>query len=167
MKAIERRRRPAWGYIAISFFLALLLDFLPLPAALQAWWPQWVLLAVFYWSLHLSQHWGVFTSWGVGLLEDIVSYTLLGYHAIGAALLAMVAGASNRRLNLFNPVEQIIVVFFLMLLPLAIRLWADKMTGQPVNLDLWKSALSSALIWPVFALTLTQLDPQTRRFRKN
>lgn len=162
--SIERRRRPAWGYIAMTFLTALVLNFLPLSERWLMWWPDWVLLVVFYWALMLPRHWGVYASSFTGLLEDIASYSLLGYHAVGAAFAAMLAGAGNRRLNLFGRIEQLVIVFCVVCLVSISRLWIDRLLGGAVQLDFWRSALSTALLWPVVAWALTRMDPKVRRY---
>ncbi|MEE9447675.1 MAG: rod shape-determining protein MreD [Arenicellales bacterium] len=158
--SITVTRRPHWRYIFLTVVMALLLNALPLPESIQYVWPDWVMLVVFYWALVLPSHLGVMFGWINGFLEDIVSFSLLGQHALGKALTGMVVALAAKKMHLFNFIERMFVIFILQSISIAIVVWVNHLAFQtPVLSIYWMPALSTALIWPIASFVLSQLDP--------
>ena len=159
---MKHLRIPHWGYIFTTVVLAALLSVIPLPKSIQAFWPDWFNLIVFYWVLVLPLHLGVTFGWLLGLVEDIISFSLLGQHALGKALTGMVAGIFSRKFYLFNVVEKILFMFVLQVINIGIVSIVNLLAlDMPVRLSMWQPAISTALVWPIVAFLLHQFDPNT------
>ncbi len=153
-------RRPHWIYICVTIFLAILLSILPLPKNIETIWPDWINLVVFYWVLVLPANLGVMFGWIVGLLEDIVSFSLLGQHALGKALTGTIAALAEKRFPLFNHLERMFVIFIVQTLNVAIVASVNHLSSNaPVHAALWETALTTCLAWPLVAFLLDQFDP--------
>ena len=64
--------------IALSFLVAFLLGGVPLPGSLERFRPDWVVMALIYWSMALPHRVGIGVGWLVGLLVDVGRGALLG-----------------------------------------------------------------------------------------
>ena len=137
-----------------------MLSILPLPEAVRYAWPDWINLVVFYWVIALPTHLGVFYGWGCGLVEDIASFSLLGQHALGKALSGAVGASISERFKFFNQIEQMLTIFILQSLNIAIVSTINLMAfDTPIQGVLWQSAVTSSLIWPFVSMAFDQFDP--------
>ncbi len=158
--AIQYARVPHWGYVILTMLLALLLSVIPLPENVKNYWPDWISLLVFYWVLVLPAHLGVMFGWTNGLLEDIISFSLLGEHAIGKALIGAVVAMTSQNVKRFNFIERMFMIFILQSINIAIISWANLLAfDTPIHSVLWQPALTTALAWPLVAFLLDQFDP--------
>lgn len=156
-------RRPHWRFIIFTLLIGLLLNLAPVPAWLKGAQPDWLTLVVFYWALTLPQSFGVFNAWLAGFLQDLFTYALLGQFSLGKAFTAMVAGAGNKRINRFGLLRQSLLVLIIQAVNIAIVVWIHRFTnGAEVHLQYWVPAISTALLWPIFSLALSHLDPSPR-----
>lgn len=159
-RAIYRTRRamtplPGGWVIVLTFVAALLLGLIPYPQSLKYARPDWVTLVLFYWCLALPNRVGVGYGWLVGLLMDLLHYTLFGQHAIGKALVALVATGSYQRLRLYPIWQQCAVLLLISTADIAIVGWVFQLTdGAPMHPAHWQSALTTALFWPPVYLLL-------------
>jgi len=161
--AMQYSRTPHWGYIIITVILAVLLTVIPLPVNVRNVWPDWISLLVIYWVLVLPSHLGVAFGWMNGLLEDIISFTLLGEHAISKALLGTVVAIGHKKMRLFNTLLMMFVVLILESLSIGITSLVNMLAlDTPVDILLWQPALTTALVWPIFSFLLDQFDPGSR-----
>ncbi len=79
------RRRANW-VIVVSYLVALLLTIWPLPNWAEPFRPAWVVLATIYWCLFLPHRVGLLVTFGVGILVDTLTGSLLGEHALALLL---------------------------------------------------------------------------------
>lgn len=158
--SLARVPLPHWQTIMASFVVAIFLTLMPLPDALRYARPDWLALCVIYWVLNLPRHLGVFFGWSTGILHDLLSFSLLGMHALGKALMATLISASAEQVKRFNIIEQMLMVFCLQSINVAIIAWANHLTfGAEIRWVFWQSAFSSALFWPLISLLLSRIDP--------
>ena len=156
-----------WRGIAATFALALLLNIMPYPEWMKFARPDWVTLALFYWCLAAPQRVGVGCGWVVGLLLDLLQYTLFGQHAVGKALVAMVAVGGYPRLRLYPVWQQSAVVLVLACIDIAIVAAIYRVTtGAEIRLVYWQSALTTALLWPLVFIALRRLRRQLGMVRQ-
>lgn len=161
--AVQHIRIPHWWYILTTIIIAALLSVIPLPASVQIAWPDWFNLVVFYWVLALPLHLGVTFGWFVGLLEDIVSFSVLGQHAFAKAFTGMLAGIVSTKFQLFNVLEKILLILILQSVNIGVVALINLLAlDAPIHLSLWKSALSTAVVWPILSFLLYQFDPNTK-----
>lgn len=159
----HHERKPGWVYVVITVLLSVLLTVIPVPESFKYFWPDWITLVVFYWVLVLPAHLGVMFGWINGLLEDIVSFSLLGQHALGKALTGTVAAMGSTRFRLYNILQKMFLVFLLQSISIAISAWTNHLAfNAPVVLQMWQPALTTALIWPLVSFLMDQFDPRYR-----
>ena len=158
---LRNERMPGWGYIVLTMLIAVLLSVIPLPESLKYYWPDWITLIVFYWVLVLPAHLGVMFGWMNGLIEDIISFSLLGQHALGKALVRTVAAIVHKKFKLFNFLQKMLLVFILQSINIAISAWTNWLAFEaPIFIEMWKPAISTALMWPVVSFLIDQFDPR-------
>jgi len=148
--------------ILVVFLAALGLTVMPLPDWAKDFRPQWVPLALVYWSLALPQRVGVGTAWSLGIFEDVITGTLLGQHALGLSLTAFLTLRLHQRIRIFPLWQQSITVLVLLLVERLLSLWVIGATGQPTpNLWYWAPPLVGMLLWPWVFIVLRDVR---RRF---
>jgi rod shape-determining protein MreD len=153
--------RRTWVILA-SLAAALFLAILPMPGWGEELRPQWVALALIYWSLALPERVGVFWAWGTGLILDVTSGTVLGQHALSLSVVAWLTVELHKRIRVFPPVQQAVSVWILLLLERLLSMWVMGATGQPTpSLHYWLPTFLGMLLWPWVFVALRDLR---RRF---
>lgn len=146
-------------FIWSSLLVALLLDMLPLGRL--PWMPDWLALALVFWTVHQPLRVGVGAAFVFGLLLDVQQAGLMGQHALVYTALSYLAIMIHRRLLWFPLGLQAVQVLPLLLaahlLELGIRLVAGD--GFP-GWSFWLAPFLQALLWPVVSVLL--LLPQHR-----
>jgi rod shape-determining protein MreD len=149
--------------IVTVFLIALGLSVMPLPVWAQDFRPQWVTLALVYWCMALPQRVGVGSAWTLGVLEDVLTGTLLGQHALGLSLIAFLTLKLHLRVRIFPLWQQSLVVLSLLLVERLLALWVIGATGQPTpTLWYWMPTLVGMLLWPWVYIVLRDVR---RRFK--
>ncbi len=145
-----RRRRGRWSLVFLSFAMALFLMIIPLPDWMRYARPDWLSLVLFYWCLALPERVGVFTGWASGLMLDLLRFSLLGQHALGKALVALVANLAHQRLRMYHLWQQCIVIFFVVLVDHSLMLWIQQLSGgQVFDLRYLIAVITTTMLWPV------------------
>lgn len=140
--------------IIISFVVAMLMNVMPLPEAINLFKPDWVALVLVYWVMAMPDRIGVLVGWVVGLLVDVLYGTLFGIHAMSFALVAYLIQMTFHRLRLFPRWKQSIniavVIGIHMLLSLILRSFIQPVSS---NYAYWLPLIGTMLFWPwVFIL---------------
>ena len=139
----------AYWLIVASFFCALVLAVLPMPAWLTWGRPEWVALVLVYWVIALPHRVGLVTALGLGLLLDIVEGAVLGQNAFALVVLALLSLLLYQRLRVFSVIQQSAVVFVLVGINQMICQWVQNLEGAgAITLLFLLPAFSSALVWP-------------------
>ena len=84
MRETRIRRLP----MALSSLVALALAVLPLPNALEAFRPDFLVLVVLYWSIESPRAGGLTLAFMAGLALDVIQGVVLGQHALALTLMA-------------------------------------------------------------------------------
>jgi rod shape-determining protein MreD len=150
---------PRGGWlILVSLLTALFLTVLPMPAAADAFRPQWVALVTLYWCLTVPERFGVFAAFAAGLAVDVVTGSLFGQHALGLSLIAYAAVELHQRIRLFPVWQQALFVWVLLLVERLLNLWVLAATGQPMPfLIYWVPTMLGLLLWPWLFVILNDL----------
>ncbi len=148
--------------LLLSFVLSVLLMLAPIDAWLSDIWPIWILPVMTYWIMALPHRVGIFSAWLCGLALDIFYNSLLGSHALTLLIIAALFSRIARRFSFFSTLQQILVQAFFAALYIFILIVCHAYTAQPVTLELWWPAVTTALIWP---FTATLLRHYRQKFR--
>lgn len=140
----------AYWVILASFFIALVLAMLPLPAWLAWGRPEWVALVLIYWVIALPQRVGIFTALLLGVMLDVVEGAVLGQNAFALVAVALLGLLLYQRLRVFSLWQQAAVVFVLIAINQMICQWVQNLEGAGAQTMLFLlPAASSAALWPV------------------
>lgn len=151
------RQSGAW-VIGTSLVAALLLTAMPLPDWATAWRPAWVAMVLVYWCMALPERVGVGIAWLLGLLIDVLKGTLLGQHAAGLCIVALITVKHHRRIRVFPLAQQALFVGFMLTLYLLPTLWVSGMMGLPPQGAIsWFPILTSILLWPWLFIILRDI----------
>ncbi len=157
-------RNNYWVIVA-SFAVSMLLDILPLPQGLMAFWPEWLALVLLYWVVALPNRVGIFTAWLVGLFADALHGSLLGLHALSFSIMAYFALVLYQRIRLFPRWKQSLVVAMLVGIYMLFALGLKSLTlSFEQGIGYWFPMLSSAILWPWLFILLRDIR---RQFRVN
>jgi rod shape-determining protein MreD len=146
MRDTRIRRMP----MALSALVALALAILPLPAVLDAFRPDFLVLVVLYWCIESPRAGGLSLAFFAGLALDVIQGVVLGQHALALTLMGAWATHLRLRIRVFSMLSQCLVVFMLLTGYQFIVFWVDGATGNPVtNFSRWLAPIIGALLWPV------------------
>ena len=154
---MSRTRRP-WLFPA-SFFVALLLGLLPLPAMLQPLRPYWLALVLAYWLLEDHERVGLGLAFTVGLLADVAFGSLLGEQALRLTVITFILQRFRPQLRFYPMAQQALAIGGLLLNDLIIVSAAHFVLGQPIRgwMQQWWTPLIGAALWPPLFVLLDGL----------
>lgn len=145
--------------MALSALVALALSVLPLPATVDAFRPDFLVLVVFYWSIESPRAGGLTLAFIAGLSLDVIRGVVLGEHALALTLMAAWATNLRLRLRVFSMLSQSLTIFALLAGYQFVLFWIDGATGNAVTaFGRWLAPVVGGLIWPLLAGTLNRLN---------
>ena len=156
---MARDMKPAGsGIIVSTMLIAAWVSLLPWPERLSFFQPEWLTLVLIYWVIALPYRVGVFWGFFAGLFQDVLVGAVLGQHALAFAVVAWLAQAAYKRLRVFPPLQQSLVIFLLVGVSIMVSYLVQDAAGRahhsPLLMQL--GAIASALLWrPVYALLRT------------
>ena len=106
------------GYLVIylSLVVAVILTILPLPDWAQIYRPNWVALALIYWSMALPKRVGLWFAFLTGLILDTSQGTLLGQHTLALVVVIFINMNFYQRICVLALAQQSLYVFVLLLI---------------------------------------------------
>ncbi|MDD2660497.1 MAG: rod shape-determining protein MreD [Methylococcales bacterium] len=149
--------------IIMTLVVAMCLRIVPWPGAIAAFNPDWVLLALIYWSLAVPENVGIFHAWTFGLLTDVLTGRLLGQYALAYSLVIYICLKLHKRLRQFPIIQQGLFIFFCLLLS-QLLLFFIKNLQHPAQLhaSFWLPVFTGTLCWPLI-YTLLRFVRLSRR----
>lgn len=143
-------REHDWFLPLVSIIAALALAVVPVPGAIAPFRPDWVALALLYWSLVSPRGFGLLTAFWTGLALDALNGALLGQHALALLVIVYLSRRFYLRLRVF-PISQLtMAVTVLLLVYQFVLFWIDGVAGRTVPLvERWAPVVSGALVWLV------------------
>lgn len=144
--------RGAGGYwvILLTFLGAYILAVMPLPQWLLWARPEWVALALIYWTIALPHRVGMVTGLALGVGLDVLEGAVLGQNAFALVVVALLSLTLYQRLRVYSLPQQAGVVFILIGINQLVCQWVQNLEGAGARtLFFLLPAFSSALLWPV------------------
>lgn len=147
----------------VSLLVAFLLATIPLPDTLNLLRPEWVLLALLYWSIAWPERVGLLTAWVIGILVDLVEGALLGQHAISFVLAAFFAVSLHQQIRMFSLTQQtLLVAFTITVYELIDGLILEISGDASFSSLLFLPVFLSTLLWPVISVSLQRVRKRYR-----
>jgi len=146
-----------WGSLAVALLLLVLQGQL----TTAAWLPDWMALALVFWTVHQPRRIGVGTAFVAGLLVDVHQGVLLGQHALAYTVMGYLAVALHRRVLWFGLRGQTLHVLLLFAVATGLQALVRLLAGHgnpPLALAL--TPLLTAALWT--PATWVLLAPQRR-----
>jgi rod shape-determining protein MreD len=138
------------GYIVLTLLIALMLNLLALPEALNFIRPDFIALTLIYWVVYHPRRVGFLPAWLLGLAMDVADGSLFGQHALAYAMLMYLSILLHRRIVMFGMRHQMLHVLGILaasqLVMLVVRLLAD---ADFPGLLYFVSSMVGALLWPL------------------
>ena len=137
-----------WGVVLASLLVALVLRTLPW----SGWglWlrPDFLLVAVLFWTHRAPARMGLGLAWLLGLVTDFQQGIVLGQYALAYVLGVYLVQLWHRRLAAFNLPQQSLHIFAILLLVQMVALAAGWISGRPPTDGMsFLSTISGALLW--------------------
>jgi rod shape-determining protein MreD len=149
--------------IALSIIVALVLQIMPMPAIVDLYRPDWVLLVLSYWTLALPSRVNVGTAFFTGLILDILLGTSMGVHSFAMSLTIYVLATNYKRLRNYSVWQQAIIIGVVVALYNLVIFWLQHLlTDIYFLLDYLWPVVSSMIIWPWLFWLLRKVRRQLR-----
>lgn len=143
------------GRLLLSALVALILTALPLPPWADMVRPQFLVLAVLYWSINAPRTGGIAFGFFAGLMLDVFQGPVLGEHALALSLITYIVVREHQRIRSKPAFQQALMVFAALVAYEVVLFAIDGWTGHPITSPLrWVHTVTGALIWPFAAAIL-------------
>jgi rod shape-determining protein MreD len=150
--------RDSFGLYILSVVAAMILRIAPLPEFAKGFNPDWVLLVLIYWSLAVPENVGIFNAWFVGLLTDVLTYRMLGQHALGYSLAIYLCLNLHKRLRRFPLFQQALFILTVLFISQALLFWTENIKRPPrLEAAFWLPVFTGTLSWPLVYTILRKL----------
>ena len=147
---------PAKGwFIILSLMVALLLNLLPLQGIVLTLRPDFVALALLYWTINQPQRVGMSAAFGMGLLMDVGNSSMFGQHALAYSVMIFLALLMRRRLRIFGLLEQAPQIGLMLLAAQFITLLTELLNRAHFpGWYFFLASITGALLWPLISSLL-------------
>lgn len=136
--------------VTLTIVVAMCLKIAPWSGTLALLNPDWVLLALIYWSLALPERVGIFYAWTIGLLTDELTSQVFGQHALAYSLAIYACLKLHKRLRQYAILQQIFFIFCCLLLSQLLFFFIKNLQSTvQISNDFWLPILAGTVCWPV------------------
>ena len=139
--------------VYFSLLLAYLVMLFPWSANILQARPDFVLLVIIYWLIRAPNLCNVGTAWLVGLFVDLATGGVFGQYALAYTVTAYFAVIYQRRLVLFNGIQQAFYVFLLLVISqlslLVIKIFSG---AESFGWLYFLPSLTGILLWQIAVL---------------
>lgn len=87
--------------LLVSLLVAVVLTLIPLPERVGELRPYWLALVLIYWNLEAGRLRALGQAFGLGLLLDLMTASLLGQHALSLLIISYLVEHFRNRLRFF------------------------------------------------------------------
>jgi rod shape-determining protein MreD len=148
-------------HVYLTLFLAYLMLLLPWSDNAVQIMPDFPLVVLIYWMMRAPQLCNVGTAWFVGLLVDLATGGVFGQHAWAYTLTAFFTVLYQRRLVLFNGMQQFFYVFLMLLIAQLTLLVLRSFAGMPfAGWIYFLPSFTGVLLWRILLMINFQKDPR-------
>ena len=142
--------RPKVWVIPATFLASYVLISLPVGLQWRGYAPDWVTLVLIYWCMAAPQRVGVGAAWLVGLGLDLLTFGLVGSHALTKTVIAFLVGRVALRLRVYPVWQQTAFILILLVVEtailVAIKYLVDGRLGGMVS---WPALAVGVAVWPL------------------
>ena len=136
--------------VTLTILIAMCLRIAPWSHSLELFNPDWVLLALIYWSIALPERIGIFYAWTYGLLTDVLTGQSFGQYALAYSLVIYACLKFHKRLRQYALLQQAAFIFCC-LLSSQLLFFFIKNLHHPIQLttDFWLPIFTGTVCWPL------------------
>jgi rod shape-determining protein MreD len=145
------------GFIMLSLFVAILLNWLPWHGWGLILRPDFVAVVLLYWCTHKPYRVGIGIAWTVGILTDVADASLFGQHALAYSVLAFGGTVLHRRVQMFDLSQQTMHIFPLLLISYATYAFVHWQVRGIIVWEYFFGCVVSAAMWIPLTLLLQTL----------
>jgi rod shape-determining protein MreD len=142
--------RPKVWVIPATFLASYVLISFPVGLQWRGYTPDWVTLVLIYWCMAAPQRVGVGAAWLVGLGLDLLTFGLVGSHALTKTVIAFLVGRVALRLRVYPVWQQTAFILILLVVEtailVAIKYLVDGRLGGMVS---WPALAVGVAVWPL------------------
>lgn len=135
--------------IPASIIVAFILQIMPMPASIDVYRPDWLLLILCYWTMALPNRVGVGATAICGVVLDVLYGTSLGVHSFAMVIPVYLVAANYQRFRNYSVVQQAIMIFILSMLYHMLVYWLQYwLTGVQFRFEFLWPVITSVFLWP-------------------
>jgi rod shape-determining protein MreD len=135
--------------IPASIIVAFILQIMPMPASIDVYRPDWLLLILCYWTMALPNRVGLGATAICGVVLDILYGTALGVHSFAMVIPVYLVAANYQRFRNYSVVQQAIMIFILSMLYHMVVYWLQYwLTGAQFRFEFLWPVITSVFLWP-------------------
>ena len=144
------------AYVLLSFFVAFILNMMPLTGWVLMIRPDFIAVLLLYWGILHPRQVGFTPAFLFGLSMDVADASLFGQHALAYCVLLAAGIALHRRISLFGMRGQILHVFGILLVAQMVILGVRLAAGNAFP-GWWYflPSVSGCLLWPFVCYVVT------------
>jgi len=133
----------------LSFSLAIALEIVPIPDALEVIKPPFAAMVMIYWALMWPERIGLFTGFLLGICLDILHGQLLGQNALALVVVTYLTLRFHLQIRIF-PLWQITgAVFALLAIDALLQVLIEGIAGLVSGGYLrWTQVIAGMIFWP-------------------
>ena len=111
--------------------------------------PEWTQLFLIYLIVALPMSVGLFTSWLVGLLIDVVLGSTLGVNALMYTITSYLIFKVHHIIRYITVFQQSLIISIILLIKVTLILWIDALLSlDNYTFSLYWTCLTSSILWP-------------------
>jgi rod shape-determining protein MreD len=144
--------------IGFSFLIAFILMVIPIEFEWRWFRPEFIVLLVIYWSMFAPQYFGLIAAWSMGLIQDLLEFSPLGFNALGMMVIAYISHLVYQRIRNYLLWHQALWVFVLVGVFQVFSNWIGGFMGKSVSSPVFLIAAAiSAFLWPLLVVIFGRL----------
>jgi rod shape-determining protein MreD len=142
----------------VTIVFSFMLMIMPLPAWAEPFQPDWLVLALIFWSMSAPRSYSVGIAWLLGMVLDVAHGTLLGQHALALCAIVYITVKFNLLMRVFPMLQLTATVFALLALYQFLLFWINGVAGVSASIvEYWGPVVSGTIIWPILSTFLSGL----------